>query len=140
MKRIFTLLLLVLTQVSMADCQVLLNKVNTCVDYKWTSGPYLNSRGQRNFSELEVKFFMKDDASESPIKIDGIKVYPWMIMAGMQHGTRPVQTTALTNGSYLVSEIFLRKMMGHWEIRFGEDSDDFDPQNDDHILGKFIIK
>jgi hypothetical protein len=141
MKKILLLILLVTTQASMADCDVLLEKVNTCVDYSWSDGPHLNARGQRNFSTLEVKFFMKGDVLEAPIKIDGIKVYPWMIMHGMQHGTRPVITTVLDNGSYLVSEIFLRKMMnGHWEMRFGEDSDDFDPQNDKFILGKFKIE
>jgi len=141
MKKISILLLLLLSQIALADCQVLLEKVNTCVDYKWTDGPHLNGRGQRNFSTLEVKFFMNEDSSEAPIKIDGIKVYPWMIMHGMQHGTRPVVTTELANGSYQVSKILLSKMMnGYWEIRFGEDSDDFDPQNSEFILGKFKIK
>lgn len=140
MKKLLLSVLLLTSHASMANCDVLLKKVNTCVDYSWTEGPHLNGRGQRNFSTLEVKFFMNGDSTEAPIKIDGVKVFPWMIMPGMQHGTRPVVTTELANGSYEVSEILLRKMMGHWEIRFGEDSDDFDPQNEELILGKFIIE
>mgnify|MGYP001136141311 CR=1 FL=1 len=124
MRTLFTIILLSLSTFSFAECDLLLEESNTCIEYTWTDGPHLNSRADRKFSELVVKYFDADDATETAIENDIIKVLPWMIMPNMEHGTRPVVTTELEDGSYLISEILLKKMMGHWEIRFVDTTTD----------------
>lgn len=133
MKALLALLLLTFSAQSFADCDLFLEESNTCIEYTWTNGPHLNSRAERNFSELVVKYFDADDASETALENDLIKVLPWMIMPNMEHGTRPVVTTQLEDGSYLISEILLKKMMGYWEIRF-VDSDD------ESVLASFKVQ
>ncbi len=133
MKKIFISLLLAVSFNSFAECDVFLEEVNTCVEYNWTEGPYLNVGPTRDFSELSVKFFDADDASEAAIDKEFIEVLPWMIMPNMQHGTRPVVTTELNDGSYLISKILMRKMMGYWEIRFID-------SRDKTVLGSFKVQ
>ncbi|PIK15020.1 FixH family protein [Halobacteriovorax sp. JY17] len=133
MNAILALMIFSLSTLSFANCDVFLEESNTCVAYQWTKGPFLNSGAERNFSELEVRFFDADDATETAIPKEEVEILPWMIMPNMQHGTRPVITTELANGNYLVTEIFLRKMMGWWEIRFVNSSDE-------SVLGSFKVQ
>ena len=132
MKAILALMIFSLSTISFANCDVLLEESNTCVSYEWVKGPFLNVGPERNFSELEVKFFDADDITETAISKEEVQVLPWMIMPNMQHGTRPVVTTELDNGNYLITEIFLRKMMGWWEIRFVD--------SNNSVLGSFKVQ
>lgn len=133
MKNILALLFFTLTTSAYADCDLLLAESNTCIEYSWTKGPFLNERQERNFSELIVKFFDAEDTAETAISKEEVTILPWMIMPNMEHGTRPVVTTQLENGSYRVSEIFLKKMMGYWEIRFINSIDK-------SVLGSFKVQ
>ena len=67
MKIFMTLIILSLSTLSFADCDLLIEESNTCIEYTWTEGPYLNVRSERNFSELVVKFFDADDATETAL-------------------------------------------------------------------------
>lgn len=133
MKALLISLLVTFSFGAVADCDLYLEEVDTCVEYTWTEGPFLNVGPARDFSELEVKFFAADDVNETAINKEFIEVLPWMIMPNMEHGTRPVVTTMLDNGNYLVSEILLRKMMGYWEIRFID-------SRDKTVLGSFKVQ
>ena len=120
-----------------SDCQIPLETENLCAEITWTDGPFINPKGDKKFSTLEVLYFTKGDETKTPVNASHISAYPWMIMHGMEHGTRPVETKLLESGKYEVSKIFMRKMMGHWEIRFAPGKD-FDPKSD--YLAKVIVK
>ncbi len=118
------------------NCPILLESIDTCAQVMWTDGPFLNERGQRKFSTAHVKFFQNGDAEKKPVIIENVQVYPWMIMPMMEHGTRPVTQKLMADNTYMVSKILLKKMHGHWEMRFklGTDSD---PKTD--FIGKTKI-
>lgn len=120
-----------------SDCPISLDTEKLCAEITWTEGPFINPRGEKKFSTLEVKFFAIGDELKTPVNANHISVYPWMVMHGMEHGTRPVETKLLPSGNYQISKIFMRKMMGHWEIRFAA-GEDFNPKSD--YISKITIK
>ena len=139
MKKLLLTAIALLSMNSFAvDCPIALETENLCAELTWTNGPFINSMGEKSFSTLEVLFFAKGDKTKTAVNANHISIYPWMIMmGGMEHGTRPTETTLLASGKYEVSKVFLRKMMGHWEIRFAI-GEDYNPKSD--YLAKVVIK
>ncbi len=128
------------------NCPLYFSELNVCAKFKWISGPHLNQgshrRGHRShhsmnmkkYSTLDILFYKLGDNSFTPLNFPFIKIYPWMIMHGMEHGSRPVLINKLPNGAYRVSKIMFTKMShGYWEMRFKineEIEQYFDPKLD----------
>jgi len=138
MKNLILLITLLVSSSTLADasCPILLESIDTCAEVMWTDGPHLNARGQRKFSTAHVSFFQNGDETKTPVIVEGINIYPWMIMPSMEHGTRPVTQKLMSDNTYMVSKILLKKMHGHWEIRFKLGSDS-NPKTD--FIGKGMI-
>ena len=119
-------------------CPIYFPKQDVCAEVNWVLGPYLNHGHRRHhmathkkYSTLDVHFWDRNDSSKTPLQFDSIKVYPWMIMHGMEHGARPVSLSLLPNGHYRVSKILFMKMNhGYWEMRFALGNQNFDPKLD----------
>lgn len=151
MKKIMLSLLLSLSLSAFAHCpnELIVGEKEVCFTYEWVDGPFLNggshhhmakSSGKPRPSTLEVRFWDHNDSSHSSIQLDGLIVYPWMIMNnGMEHGARPVTLTYDgARGAYTVSNIYFSKMMGYWEMRLAFLSgDDFDPKSD--YVHNFVV-
>lgn len=157
MKKMIVLFLTMMSMAATAHCPNEFNYSDKelCYSYEWLSGPHLgggHGRGHGHHhghgmkkpmsSELSVAFWIKGDSTHAPVEIEGLRIYPWMIMDnGMEHGSRPetIKFDA-NNGVYLVSNIFLMKMMGYWEMRLAIPSDfsDFDPKSD--YVSSFIVE
>lgn len=89
--------------------------------------------GKPKASTLEVGFWERGDSSHTALEIDGLKIYPWMIMDnGMEHGSRAETLTYdSSRGVYVVSNLYFSRMMGFWEIRMALiGSGDFNPKID----------
>ena len=109
------------------SCSLYLPEQDVCATLKWIDGPHLNQAHSRTghrmpsikqYSTLDVTFWKKDDSLKKPLQFSFVKIYPWMIMHGMEHGTRPVTLSLLPNGHYRASKILFMKMgHGHWEMR-----------------------
>lgn len=153
-KSIFIITLLLLSPLTFSQaadehsnkCQLYFSELNVCADLKWVDGPYLNKvmhrRGHRGhhsmdmkkYSTLDILFYEPADGPSTPLSFPFIKIYPWMIMHGMEHGSRPVLINKLPNGSYRVSKILFNEMShGYWEMRFKINEkieNNFDPKLD----------
>ncbi len=161
-KSIFFMALLLFTPLTFSQtiedynesCPLYFSDLDVCAEIKWVNGPNLHvgrhGRGHRGYhsmnitkySTLDILFYKAGDNSYTPLSFPFIKVYPWMIMHGMEHGSRPVVINRLSNGSYRVSKILFTKMNhGFWEMRFKIDQtieQNFDPKADYNL--KFKVK
>jgi len=145
MKKMIMLFSLFLSSMAMADCQntFIDGQKELCYEYQWVSGPHLNGgHGHHGHqmkrpakplaSSVRVLFWKKSDIDQNPVQVEGLRIYPWMIMDnGMEHGTRP-ETLRFQEGYYYVEGIYLMKMMGYWEMRLTipADYNDFNPEFD----------
>ena len=153
-KSIFVITFLLLSPLTFSEtvsehndkCSLYFSELNVCAKTKWVNGPHLHvgnhRRGHRGhhlmsmkkYSTLDILFYEPSDKSYTPLSFPFIKVYPWMIMHGMEHGSRPVIIKKLPNGAYRVSKILFTKMNhGYWEMRFKVDeriTPNFDPKLD----------
>ena len=140
LKPILLIILLLLTSITFSQatesysdnsCPLYFSEMNVCAEIKWVNGPNLHvgshgrghgshhSMNADKYSTLDIFFYKQGDRTYAPISFPFIKIYPWMIMHGMEHGSRPVVINKLSNGSYRVSKILFTKMNhGFWEMRF----------------------
>ena len=115
------------------SCPIYFPKQDACAEMNWVHGPYLyhGHSSHKNYSTLDVLFWDRNDPSKTPLQFDFVKIYPWMIMHGMEHGARPVTLSFLPNGHYRVSKILFMKMNhGYWEMRFHLGNENFNPKLD----------
>lgn len=88
-----------------------LSAYNACVNIQWNYGPYLNQ-----YNEALITLTPIDESS--PLGTSEIKIFPWMIMAQHEHGSRPVTQTKLRDHEYKVEKIyFMGGMQGIWQLR-----------------------
>ncbi len=86
-------------------------KSNTCAELKWVYGPFLN---QYNEAIVTLNPLNESD-NTTPSKI---KIIPWMVMAGHEHGSRPVTQTNISDNEFRVEKIyFMGGMMGTWYLK-----------------------
>jgi hypothetical protein len=140
MKNFVFLITILLSNASLSmdkTCPILLESIDSCAEIMWMEGPHLNERGKNKYSSAHIKFFKNGDSSNEAILINDIQVYPWMVMPMMEHGTRPVVLNIMNDKTYMITKILLKKMHGHWEMRFkiGNDSS---PKVD--YIGKTMIQ
>lgn len=96
------------------ECTVKTNEY--CVILDWVDGPYLGK-----YSEARVEFYDKRQVLITPT--EEVKVYPWMIMHGHAHGSRPVESSFLSEGVLEVSKIFfMQGMKGTWQLKLDIDN------------------
>ena len=150
-KKLFVAVLVTLSPLGFAQttttdqdpCPLYFSEVNACAMITWFDGPHLNqghhrrghhSMNMKKYSTLDILFYEQGDRTFTPLNFPFVKVYPWMIMHGMEHGSRPVQIQELPNGSYRVSKILFMKMNhGYWEMRFKvseRNNSSFNPRQD----------
>jgi hypothetical protein len=111
MKFLAIILLMLSTSIWASEC-VFQTKERLCVNLEWVEGPYLNAYSKNivTFQDIDTKEF-KTPAS-------AVKFYGWMKMGSHEHGTRPLKTTLLKEGSFENSQIyFMGGMMGTWEFK-----------------------
>ena len=135
---LITFLIMTNVYASKSDCPVELSKHNLCANISWKLGPQYGI-----YSKAVVTYWKKGLKAEGLVDPNpSLEVYPWMIMHGMEHGSRPVVINRLSNGSYRVSKILFTKMNhGFWEMRFKINQtieQNFDPKADYDL--KFKVK
>lgn len=155
MKKLIALTIALFSLNAFSHCpnEIVLEQGELCFNYTWTNGPHLNgahggghhhmmkNSGRPMASTLEVAFWKHGDSTHAPVQIEGLRIYPWMIMNnGMEHGSRPETLTYdSARGIYIVSDLYFSKMMGYWEVRFAVlDGSDFDPKSD--YVQKFEVE
>ncbi len=88
-------------------CDLTFIKTNTCVNFDWVYGPYLDQ-----YNSVKVSY-------QETINVTAIKVIPWMVMQhGHEHGSRPVTMTKTGDREFLIDKIFfMGGMIGEWYLR-----------------------
>lgn len=84
--------------------------------------PYLNSMQtpsrDRLFSKAEISIWTKGDSSHTPVEIEGLEIYPYMVMKdGHHHGTKSVFEYNSIFQVYTLSQINFQDMPGCWSLR-----------------------
>jgi len=104
---LFLLSLMSLSLIANERCDLSFPKSNTCVNFEWVYGPYLDQ-----YNTIKISYRETLDATS-------IKVIPWMVMQhGHEHGSRPVTMTQTGDREFLVDKIFfMGGMMGEWYLR-----------------------
>lgn len=125
------ILLLAISTKAFGNCspnEVLIDSEGICYSFEYTKGPYINSPGEREFSEgiATLRSLSGTSLDSDPY------FFIWMKMHGNhEHGGRPVVAESLGQNRYLVSEILLQKMTGQWFLRTDLNySDPHSPRHD----------
>ena len=105
--KILLLTVMSLSVFSNERCDLTFTKTNTCVNFDWVYGPFLDQ-----YNSVKVSF-------QESNEVEAIKVIPWMVMQhGHEHGSRPVTMTKTGDREYLVDKIFfMGGMVGDWYLR-----------------------
>lgn len=86
--------------------EISFEKSALCAKVQWISGPSVNQ-----YSSASVTL-----SADTDLKLN---IVPWMVMGGMEHGSRPVVITNSSPKDYLVEKIyFMGGMMGEWYLKF----------------------
>lgn len=104
---LFFLTLLPLIIFANDRCDLTFTKTNTCVNFDWVYGPFLDQ-----YNSVKVSY-------QETIDVKSIKVIPWMVMQhGHEHGSRPVTMTKTGDREFLIDKIFfMGGMIGEWYLR-----------------------
>lgn len=87
-------------------CDLKLEKSNVCANFTWVYGPLLDQ-----YNSVKIEYTENSQVSS-------IKVIPWMVMHGHEHGSRPVVLTKTGDREYLVDKIFfMGGMQGEWYLK-----------------------
>lgn len=100
------------TLVIATDCPHFIAEENLCVDLVWKAGPVYNA-----YSKAEIVFYEKGNEKKTRWPKKEVVAYPWMVMASMEHGSRPVVEKKIGEGVLEVSKIYLTEMAGKWDMR-----------------------
>ena len=104
-----------------------------CVSHDWLEGPYLNGRGERNFSRLILRFRADDQSHATAANLGQASYWAWMIMpGGHQHGTRPIKVENVSEAEVTLGQIMFTQMPGEWFIRIN-----LNPQSEDNPATDF---
>ncbi len=100
------------------DCNLLLeNKI--CVNLNWLEGPHVDA-----FSTVEIT--LSDASSGEFLNLDQLKIYPWMVMDGHEHGSMEVLVERISKGKFVVDEIyFFSGMDGIWQLKMDIKNNNF---------------
>jgi hypothetical protein len=94
----------------LSSCDYLFKTEELCLNFKWIKQPT-----ESQFGEMEVRF---TDLADERIFIhpeNEFHLYLWM--SSMGHGSSPVTIEKLSEGKFLVKDVFFI-MPGPWEIHF----------------------
>ena len=116
MKKIITLLTLLVSVSAYSHCPIKFESENLCANLEWTSGPVLNS-----LSAFEVVFWKSGDHSHTPVtpKSD-VEFMSWMVMdSGMEHGGPAMNWDEVETGIFQVNDarFFMHGMKGYWQVK-----------------------
>ena len=87
-------------------CDVSFAKSSVCANIDWVYGPYLDQYSS-------AKISLSEDTN-----VKSIKIIPWMVMSGHEHGSRPVVLSKTGDYDYLVEKAyFMGGMVGTWYLK-----------------------
>lgn len=108
---LITLFFVFLMGNAQADVNCTVKSDSYCIVLDWVEGPNFGT-----YSSARVEFYDNNDVLVTPNS--SVKVYPWMLMHGHAHGSRPVVSSFISEGIFEVSQIFFMKgMKGTWQLK-----------------------
>jgi hypothetical protein len=108
MKTILLLTSLIFSTTTFADsrCDFTFPNSKVCAELNWLYGPYFD---QENSFRISLT---------NSTQYNAIKVIPWMVMHGHEHGSGPVKMKTIGQNEFQIDNAhFLGGMMGDWFIR-----------------------
>lgn len=119
MKSVALVLMLLSSSLFASEC-LHQTKDRLCINLEWVEGPYLNAYSKN------IVTFQDIDTKELKTPNTQVKFFGWMKMGSHQHGTRPLTTTLLKEGTFENSQIyFMGGMMGTWEFKLKIGQEEF---------------
>lgn len=108
MKTILLLTSLIFSTTTFADsrCDFTFPNSKVCAELNWVYGPYFD---QENSFRISLT---------NSTQYNAIKVIPWMVMHGHEHGSGPVKMKTIGQNEFQIDNAhFLGGMSGDWFIR-----------------------
>lgn len=104
---IFSFFLMITPLIQAQDrCDISFNNTAVCANIDWIYGPYLDQ-----YSSAKISLTANTN-------VKSIKVIPWMVMSGHEHGSRPIVLTKTGDYEYLVEKAyFMGGMVGTWYFK-----------------------